>query len=244
MEYITKDISNTVPDYTILKDKLNSLGYVFPFMNGNVSPVLTNSSIPINSIYTLRLPINDVSNYYNFGNSVITGATDSRIEDVRNYNGQSPFKVGFDISKEIYNNYNNDTINGVDRVISIQEPKKYVFDGNNDIFLGSTNQTSGLLFYDYTGNTRTILVEGLITTIPLTTYQYIGEGKNETNTSLSALSKEEYLFGIVSPPEIINDIFIERGITSVNDMHLKLSEINSIGELEKYGNGFYKLNKQ
>jgi len=243
MEYITKDKNNTVPDYTILKDKLNGLGYTFPFMRGNVSPVFTNSSIPVNSRYILRLPINNASNYYNFGNSVITGATDSRIEDVRSYNRQSPFKVGFDMSKEIYNNYDNNTINGVDRIISAQEPKKYVFDGNNDIFLGSTNQKSGLLFYDYSGNTRAILVDNVITTIPLTTYQYIGEGKNETNTSLSALYKEEYLFGIVSPPEITNDIFIERGITSVNDMHLKLSEISSIGELDKYGNGFYKLNK-
>jgi len=243
MEYITKDKNNTVPDYTILKDKLNGLGHTFPFMRGNVSPVFTNSSIPVNSRYILRLPINNASNYYNFGNSVITGATDSRIEDVRSYNRQSPFKVGFDMSKEIYNNYDNNTINGVDRIISAQEPKKYVFDGNNDIFLGSTNQKSGLLFYDYSGNTRTILVDNVITTIPLTTYQYIGEGKNETNTSLSALYKEEYLFGIVSPPEITNDIFIERGITSVNDMHLKLSEISSIGELDKYGNGFYKLNK-
>jgi len=243
MEYITKDKNNTVPDYTILKDKLNGLGHTFPFMRGNVSPVFTNSSIPVNSRYILRLPINNASNYYNFGNSVITGATDSRIEDVRSYNRQSPFKVGFDMSKEIYNNYDNNTINGVDRIISAQEPKKYVFDGNNDIFLGSTNQKSGLLFYDYSGNTRTILVDNVITTIPLTTYQYIGEGKNETNTSLSALHKEEYLFGIVSPPEITNDIFIERGITSVNDMHLKLSEISSIGELDKYGNGFYKLNK-
>jgi len=240
MEYITKDITNTVPDYTILKNKLNSLGYVFPFMNGNVSPVFTNSTIPINYKDILRLPINDVSNYYVFGNSVITGATDSRIEDVRSYDGQSPFKVGFDISKETYDNYNNDNINGVDRVISVQEPKKYVFDANNDTFLGSTNQTSGLLFYDYTGDSRTIVVEGVITTIPLTTYQYVGEGKNETNTSLSALNKQEYLFGIVSPPEIINDVFIERGITSVNDMHLKLSEINSISDLDKYGNGLYR----
>jgi hypothetical protein len=35
--------------------------------------------------------------------------------------------------------------------------------------------------------------------IPLTTVSYIGEGFNETNTSLSA-SIKEYLFGIISPP--------------------------------------------
>jgi hypothetical protein len=61
---------------------------------------------------------------------------------------------------------------------------------------------------------------------------------------LSALTKEEYLFGIISPPEVQSDVFIDRGATSVLDMHLRLSEIGNISELTRYGNGFYKLNKQ
>jgi hypothetical protein len=97
---------------------------------------------------------------------------------------------------------------------------------------------------DYSGVTRQILVEDEITVVPLTTYRYIGEGFNETNISLSALTKEEYLFGIISPPEVQNDVFIDRGITTVMDRHLKLSEIRNIKELENYGNGYYKLNKQ
>ena len=65
-----------------------------------------------------------------------------------------------------------------------------------------------------------------------------------SNSSLSAITKEEYLFGIIFPPEVKSEVFIERGITSVMDKHLRLSEIKNLNELSRYGNGFYKLNKQ
>jgi hypothetical protein len=62
--------------------------------------------------------------------------------------------------------------------------------------------------------------------------------------SLSALTKEEYLFGIISPPEVQSDVFIDRGITTVMDKHLRMSEIKNLGQLSRYGNGFYNLTKQ
>jgi hypothetical protein len=40
-----------------------------------------------------------------------------------------------------------------------------------------------------------------------------------------------------------SDVFIDRGVISVMDMHLRLSEIKDIKQLERYGNGFIKLNK-
>jgi hypothetical protein len=95
---------------------------------------------------------------------------------------------------------------------------------------------SGLKYLDYIDKNRDVLIDGETTTIPLTTFHYVGEGFNETNTSLSAISKEEYLFGIISP-QSRNDVFIDRGVISVMDMHLRLSEIKD-KQLERYGNGF------
>jgi hypothetical protein len=58
------------------------------------------------------------------------------------------------------------------------------------------------------------------------------------------LTKEEYLFGIISPPEVQSDVFIDRGITTIFEKHLKLSEITNLDELARYGKGFYNLISQ
>ena len=80
-------------------------------------------------------------------------------------------------------------------------------------------------------------------TIPYSDFDFVGQGWNETNTSLSALTKQEYLFGIISPPEVQSDVYIDRGITTVMDRHLKMSEITNLAQLTRYGNGYYKMNK-
>lgn len=181
------------------------------------------------------------SAFYEFGGKNISGFTDSKIDDVRSYNTLLPYRVDFDVNTETYLNYSGNVVAGVDRVTQIGAINTYVLGTDkNDSEIGTTGQTSGLLYQDYSGLTRTIEVGEVI---PMTSVNYIGEGWNETNTSLSALTKEEYLFGIISPPEVQSDVFIDRGETSVLEKHLKLSEISNLGELERYGNKFYKLNK-
>lgn len=243
IEYIPKENNNpTSPDYTLLIDKLNSSGYTFPFMTGATSPIMT--GITSTNKNTLRMPSSIESDYYIYGNSAITGLTDSKINDVKSYDRDNQYRVGFDTNTQDYINYNNINIHGVDRIYSMGEPRIYVFNTLNDNNLGTNNQIYGLKYLDYTGETRNIVIDNINTSIPLTQFRYIGEGWNETNTSLSAITKEEYLFGIINPPEVQSDIFIDRGQTSVVDMHLRLSEIKNLGELSRYGNGFYKLNKQ
>jgi len=232
MDFVVKDKNSTPPDYSVLKDKLTDLGLTFPFMT-NITPFFNTITTPYNLWNVLRFPEKVESYYYNYINAVITGLTETRIEDVRSYDLNTPFKVGFDMNKESYINYEGTNIVGVDRLLSFGEPKKYVFDALDDSTLGTPQQKTGLYFEDYTGATsnRTVV-------------RYIGEGFNQTNLSLSAITKEEYLFGKISPPEVQNDVFIDRGINSVLDKHLRLSEIKNIKGLENYGNGFYKLNKQ
>lgn len=242
LNFISADTSNPqTVDYTILTNKLLLSGITFPYM--------TNPSVYINGIttdfenFTLREPSKIVSDYYNYIFLPLTGSTDSKIDELLSYDSTQIYIPNFDIVQTTYQNYENITLNAVSRVTVLGEPNKYVFDTIVDGNIGTDNQIYGLYYQDYTGKTKTLSIDGINTTIPLTVFSYIGEGQNETNTSLSALTKEEYLFGIISKPEVKNDVFIDRGVTSVFEPHLRLSEIKTMGELVRYGNGFYKINK-
>jgi hypothetical protein len=241
IEFFEKSLTSATPDYTILIDKLNTSGFTFPFMSGS-EPILEDLSITEEK--TLRIPRKLETDYYNYLNLRISGYTDSKIEDVRSYNNNNPFRIGFDVAKDEYFNYQNTLVDGINRVKELGNPSKYVFDTVNDTNLGTPNQVYGIQYSDYSGSTRQIIVDGVSVRVPLTEFMFIGEGWNMTNTSLSAITKEEYLFGIIFPPEVESDVFIDRGITSVMDRHLRLSEIKNLGQFNRYGNGFYKLNKQ
>jgi hypothetical protein len=234
--------SQDQPDYTILADKLSASGITFPFMTSAPPPVIT--GLTGTAGLDLRIPGNPASFYYNYGGLTITGNTDSKIEDLRSYNGANPFQVGFDMVKNQYFYYNGVSISGHSRIVSMSEPKIYVFDTLIDGNTGTLNQVYGIAYTEYTGKTRSVIINGASTTIPLTTFNYKGQGWNDTDVSISALTKEEYLFGIISPPEVQSDVFIDRGITTVMDKHLRMSEIKNLGQLSRYGNGFYNLTKE
>lgn len=236
-EYIPYD--QVAPDYSILTTKLNLSGFTFPFMTGAVAYPTT--GLTPTELLTLRFTNSGVTDYYHYGNLPITGVTDSKLDELKSYNQNTPYIPNLDITTQVYNDYENVTVSGVSRVISVGDPMVYVFDAPVDANIGTNNQVFGLQYKDYSANTSNQVINGVYTSIPLANFRYIGEGFNETNVSLSAITKEEYLFGIISPPEVQSDVFIDRGTTSVMDYHLKLSEIKSLGELINYGNGFYNL---
>jgi hypothetical protein len=236
-----ENVTNT-PNYTILSDKLYLSGITFPFMTGGTPSAMT--GITGTTEFTLRLPTETEINYYSYGNLHVTGSTDSKIEDLRSYNGSMPFQPGFDMEQNNYIDYLSTPISGHSRVVMSGEPTSYVFDAIYDLNIGTPLQSTGLLYYDYTGLTRNVIINGVSVNIPVTNFDFVGQGWNQTNISLSALTKEEYLFGIISPPEVQSDVFIDRGITTVMDRHLKMSEITNLEQLVRYGNGFYKLRKE
>lgn len=242
-EYIPKDNATTSqPDYTLLVDKLSASGITFPFMEGAAVPKMT--GITGTNKFTLRMPDKIVSDYYVYGNTTVTGLTESRIDELKSYDRLNEYKVGFDMYTETYNNYKNILLNGVSRVHSMGEPRIYVFDSIDDGNIGTDKQIYGIKYLEYTGTSRNVVIDNIQMTINLNSFSYTSEGWNETNTSLSAITREEYLFGITTPPEVQSDVFIDRGQTSVLDMHFRLSEIKDLGELARYGNGFYKLKRQ
>lgn len=214
--YINVVLNQTIDDMGLFTDS----EYI-PNINSNTSPLID---------YSIRFTGKNVTDYFYYTNNVITATTESRINDVKSYSQTENFKLNFDISNETYINYVGKIINGVDRVTNLTNPITYVFDANKtDSGIGTPNQKNGLVYYDYSGTQNTAKIT------------YVGEGWNQTNISLSALTKEEYLFGIISKPEVENDVFIDRGMTTVSERHFKLSEIKSIGELVRYGNGYFNV---
>jgi len=225
------------PDYTILENKLTASGITFPFMFGIQPPT------PLTTPYTgnIRVVGKELEDYWAYA-SKITGSTNSKKVSVKSYSNTQKYITNFDIEKNIYENYLGEIITGRTRITEQGiSATTYVFDAKDDLDIGTTNQSSGLLYTDYSGQNRNIITEFGVDNIPITNFQYNGEGWNQTNTSLSALTKEEYLFGITQPPEAFSDVFIDRGATTVFESHLRLSEIESLEHLERYNNGFYTL---
>lgn len=188
----------------------------------------TEPSGDINSIvHGLRPPFQK-KKWFKAG-SKIEAETDSKIDNLRGYKQENRYKVGFDNNKETYLDFNKQEINGVSRITHKDENSMiYVVDARNDGYIGSEHQRTGLRYIDQDGTT---IVE------------YQAQGINDTNSSLSAISKEEYLMGIISMGEIENDVFIDRGELSVTEPHLRLSEIETLDHLEKYGNGYFNVTK-
>ena len=58
------------------------------------------------------------------------------------------------------------------------------------------------------------------------------------------LTRNEHFIGFIDDPTIYSDIFVERGKQGVMEKTFRLSEINNIGEIENYGNGYFNVRKQ
>jgi len=58
------------------------------------------------------------------------------------------------------------------------------------------------------------------------------------------ITRNEHLIGFVQEPTIYSDIFIERGKQGILERSLRLGEIDSTGELEIYGMGFFTIYTQ
>jgi hypothetical protein len=224
--YIPKEIGISAPvDYSLLTAKLSASGITFPFMTGALPTNMPTAANPIT-----RVVGKDVTAYYTTVHPAVTGKTASRVEDVRSYDNASKYVLNFDTEYQAYTAYTGNSIKGVDRVTSLGNPFTYVFSADKtDPNIGTINQANGLVFKDFTGAEV------------YTNFSYKSEGWNAYDTSLSALTKEEYLLGIISAPEVESDVFIDRGITTVYEKHLKMSEITNIEELVRYGKGYYNI---
>jgi len=75
-----------------------------------------------------------------------------------------------------------------------------------------------------------------------TFYTMNSSGLTCNDISLAKITKDEYLLDFVNAPEIITDVYLERGKYSPFENLNRLGEVDNIGDLTKYGYGFFRIN--
>jgi hypothetical protein len=71
--------------------------------------------------------------------------------------------------------------------------------------------------------------------------EYSVTRKYDDSDSKFPIMREEYRVGIAGPESVEGDIYIDRGINSAFEKHLKLGEVTSLESLLQYGNGYFKI---
>jgi hypothetical protein len=159
----------------------------------------------------------------------------------------------------IYNNENKVTITGFTYLgiggSRLSELKKYGSTGDtlsNYTPLPQTGTTKlDGINKNYTGYTFSIT--GSIKSTQLTYWDIEGGYTMITGNTTGftreevinyTLTRNEHFLGFVEQPTVYSDIFVERGKLGVMERNFRLSEIDSMGELSIYGNGYFKVRKQ
>ena len=58
------------------------------------------------------------------------------------------------------------------------------------------------------------------------------------------ITRNEHFLGFIDEPIVFSDVFVERGKQGVMEKNLRLSEIDNVGEIDLYGNGYFNVQKQ
>jgi len=75
-----------------------------------------------------------------------------------------------------------------------------------------------------------------------TLYLLQSSGFTQNDLLFSAITKNEYLLDFVMDPEVQSDVYIERGKYSAFEPLQRLGEVDNIGDMVRYGYGYYKIN--
>lgn len=217
-----------------------------------VFPIMIEQTVDNNGLYTdeefeeainlinaevkpkVRLSGLPIENYYTYNEHFVSGVTESQLERVKSYNQSNPYTLNLnlaDLPSRAFTGVIDITENSVVYVIGgeVDSGGKYV-------------ENTGIIYETFDFNR---IIENPLTgvqkEIPLTTFKYFTKGFRPYNTSLFANIKEEKYLGIVFKPIVDNDVFIDRGTVNVMERHLKTSEIDSVEQLQRYGQGFFNV---
>jgi hypothetical protein len=115
----------------------------------------------------------------------------------------------------------------------VSELKKYGTNEYNNVTINDdiTGYTIDNIFYQDLPEGYTILTGNTV-------------GFTKEEVTFEVLSRNEHFLGFLDEPKIYSDVFIERGKQSVMELNLRLGEVNNMGDLVNYQNGFFKINKQ
>ena len=85
---------------------------------------------------------------------------------------------------------------------------------------------NGVDFYDYQD---------------FTLFAIQSSGVTENDLSIEPLIKDETLLNVVMEPEVQSNVYVERGKISALESIQRLGEVNSVGDIETYGYGFFNI---
>lgn len=220
-----------------LSQKYDDIGIYTPMEFIPAQP-LTN--IPDNLDSAVR-PSGVTADMYYGPSSVITGTTDdSQLLSVTHPQTNLPYQP--------YVNLAEDTHIRFDGVIAHQPNVSVTYVIGGDVT--NSGNPNGPHNYIPNGNgiTYTTYLNQLIDNIdPVTgdnneyrrtTFSFNSNGRNEYNTSLSALTKEEEFLGVVFPQEVQSDVFINRGAEDIFEKHMVMAEIKTVNDIDDYRGGY------
>jgi hypothetical protein len=75
------------------------------------------------------------------------------------------------------------------------------------------------------------------------TYFHVNVGENPLELLCQLVTKDDALLGVVNDINVQTDVFVERGTISVFEQNLRLCDIDSVGEMEVYGNKYFNVKK-
>lgn len=220
--------TDTLPMPTIYNDNLPFISHLYESFSGTYEIEITvDSPWKVEKIKRIiTIPISEPAYPTDFGTLVFTVP----------YSTQTQSQTYLQDYRTLTGNTNNTSIFfyavGKSR---LEEFRKY----------GTANEyTTNVTFTpEYTGYT----IDGLIYMDYFDGYTYIlGSTSNFVNEEVynGMITRNEHLIGFLDTPQIYSDVFIERGKQSVMERNLRLGEIDSTGELELYGSGFFNVKKQ
>ena len=167
---------------------------------------------------------------------IFTGDSNTNIVDYYSYNYTTvPFPVtGFTES----------TLNDLSQF----GPKVNLAQGKYKLGLQVTGTTGVIGTYfgpDITNTYTAYTVNGVIyhDYEDFTIYFVDSYGLVPGDLELSAITKNEALINVIDQPEIVSNVFIERGKNSPLEYIMRLGEVDSVGDLEKYGYKFFIIEK-
>lgn len=183
--------------------------------------------------YFTRISGLNIENYYTFDEYLVTGFTESQLEVVSSYNQNNPFIANLNVSDTPSSDFTG-VLEFNDSIVT------YVIGGAIDV--GQYVPNTGII-YETSLVPRIVQnpLTGEFRSIDLTTFKYYTKGVRDYNTVLQALIHEEKFLNIVFEPTIDNDVVVDRGTVNINERHLKLSEIDSVGQMVKYGQNFFNV---
>ncbi len=150
----------------------------------------------------------------------VTGFTQSKVTQLKQY-GPYPYVVGAPTYKK-------------DKVIG------WITNLGPD-YTGYTYED--VLYYDFPEG-YTLFITGYIDPKQPDKIIPIVSGITEYNTTPVPIVKEEILIGMVNATEIQSNVFIDRGKLSGTESLLRLGEVDNLGDLIKYGYGYFQIIEQ